>query len=182
MEFESTEIEGLYVSITKKLSDERGAFMRMYCTDSIKEKLGEDHNIKQINYSHTVEKGSIRGMHFQKTPALEGKIVRCIQGKILDVAVDLRKGSKTFLKHFAIELSEDNNFALMIPKGFAHGFQTLTDNCKMVYMHDESYSAKNEDGIKFDDPKLAIEWPLEPKNLSQRDLNFETITDDFKGI
>lgn len=182
MEFDSTSIEDLYIARSMRLSDERGSFMRLHCEDSLKEKLGINFNTKQINFSHTVKKGSVRGMHYQQAPALEGKIVRCIQGRILDVAVDLRKNSKTFLQNFAIELSESNDLALIIPKGFAHGFQVLEDNSKMIYLHNESYTPKHERGIRYDDPRLNINWSLKPINLSERDLGFELIDENFKGI
>lgn len=182
MKFLSTPIKDLYIAESKMISDDRGSFMRLHCDDSIRTELGFDYTIKQINYSHTVNKGTVRGMHFQKAPALEAKIVRCIQGRVLDVAVDLRKGSETFLKHFSIELSAENNLSLMIPAGFAHGFQALEDNSKLIYLHTASYSPEHEGGVPYNDAAIGIKWPLPAQGISQRDLSFEKITPNFKGI
>jgi dTDP-4-dehydrorhamnose 3,5-epimerase len=182
MKFNPTPIADLYVAETKKISDERGSFMRMFCADSLKKETGIHFDIKQINYSHTAHKGTVRGMHFQKAPALESKIVRCIEGRILDVAVDLREGSKTFLKYFAAELSARNDLALVIPAGFAHGFQALEDNCKMIYLHNENYAKEHEDGLPYNDQAINIKWPLAANNLSERDLSFKPLSKDFKGI
>jgi dTDP-4-dehydrorhamnose 3,5-epimerase len=175
MKIKTTPIKDLYIIETNKIGDDRGAFMRMFCFDDIKKQTNINFEIKQINFSHTVNKGTVRGMHFQKAPSLESKIVRCIQGAIYDVAVDLRKDSPTYLQYFAIELSEENNYALLIPENFAHGFQSLTDDCKMVYLHNQFYTPNCEGGLRFDDAKLNINWPLKPINLSQRDLSFNSI-------
>lgn len=182
MKFERTPIEGLYIAQTKKLADERGSFMRLHCEDSLKKELGINFDIKQINFSHSVKRGTVRGLHFQNTPALESKVVRCIQGKIFDVAVDLREGSKTFLKYFFIELSDENDLALIIPAGCAHGFQALTDDCKMIYLHNASYDPQHESGIPYNDRKINIAWPLPAINVSERDRSLKMIDESFKGI
>ena len=171
MKYTTTPISGLFVAHTNKIADERGSFMRLFCDDELNFKLP----IKQINFSYTAQKGTVRGMHYQKEPADESKIARCIEGAIYDVAVDLRENSPTYLQHFAVELSAENNLALIIPAGCAHGFQALTDNCKMVYLHTAAYTPAHEAGARFDDPKLAISWPLKPINLSERDLTFKPL-------
>lgn len=168
MNLTSTPIAGVFVAETKVIGDERGHFMRLFCDNE----LNFPEPIKQINFSYTAQKGTIRGMHFQKAPALECKMVRCIEGAIYDVAVDLRADSPTYLQHFATELSGENNHALIIPAGCAHGFQALTDHCKMIYCHTNAYAPEHEDGVRFDDPKLAIAWPLPAANLSTRDYSF----------
>ncbi len=182
MKLQTTPIEGLYVLETNKFSDERGSFMRLYCADTIKNETGIEFNIKQINYSYSAKKGTVRGLHFQNASAPEAKIVRCIKGIILDVAIDLRTGSPTFLKYFSVELSEENNKALILPAGFAHGFQALTDDCTMIYLHNANYAKEHEGGIPYNDKTINIDWPLPAINLSDRDLSFKNITKEFTGI
>src|SRR4030095_13630790 len=114
-------------------------------------------------------KGSIRGMHFQVQPFREIKMVKCVGGAIFDVIIDIRKDSKTFLKWFSLELSAENRKMLYIPEGFAHGFQTLTDKCDLIYLHSEFYVPNSEGGIRYNDPKIEIEWPLIPTVISERD-------------
>ncbi len=164
------------------MKDERGSFARLFCDEELKEILG-DRRIVQINQSVTKEKGSIRGLHFQKPPFAEMKIVRCVKGAVWDIAVDLRRDSNTFLKWHAIELSEEKNNFYIIPEGFAHGFQTLTEDCEMLYLHTQSYNKEYEDGLNPIDEKLAIEWPLPVTTLSERDKNHTFLTENkFKGL
>lgn len=176
MKHSSTSIDDLIIAESDILGDERGSFMRLFSA----EELGMQ--VAQANRSITTRKGSLRGLHFQRAPALEAKFVRCIRGRVLDVAVDLRKGSKTFLQHFSVELDGASGLALMIPGGFAHGFQTLTDNCEMVYFHSTPYSKEYEGGLRYDDPALGIHWPLPVADMSARDKVFAMIDDSFKGI
>ena len=149
--------------------------MRLHCEDSIKEKIGTNFNIKQANFSHTVEKGSIRGMHFQKPPALESKIVRCIEGRILDVAVDLRPDSPTFKKWVGFELSEDNKHMLYVPEGFGHGFSVLSDEAEVQYSCTNEYSPDLDAGIRYDDPELNINWHVEDPVISDKDEKLPTL-------
>ena len=149
--------------------DERGSFARIFCVRELAEALNGK-NIEQINYSSTKIKGSIRGMHFQKPPHSEIKIVRCTKGSIFDVAVDLRKDSPTFLKWHGEVLSEQNGKMLLVPEGFAHGFQTLENNVEMIYSITASYHKESEGSIRFDEPLVNIEWKLPPAVLSQKDL------------
>lgn len=182
MKFHPTPIDGLFVMESNVIGDERGSFMRLYCAPSQKAELGFTKDIAQINRSITAKKGSIRGLHYQRFPALEAKTVRCLRGRVFDVAVDLRNDSKTFLQSFAIELDGSKGFALMIPEGFAHGFQTLEDDCEMLYLHGAPYAKEHEGGLRYDDPALGIQWPLPAGTLSPRDQSFEFIKKDFKGI
>lgn len=167
----TTPIADLLIAETKVIGDERGSFMRLFCADELK----ISNPIKQINYSYTAQKGTVRGLHFQHSPMAETKIVRCLEGTIWDVAVDLRPNSPTYLKYHAIELNSQNNLAFIIPAGFAHGFQALTDNCRMLYLHTENYSPEHEGGVLYNDKKINIEWKLPAVNLSARDLSFKEI-------
>ena len=161
--------------------DERGSFARVFCIKELAEAL-KGKNIEQINYSATKTKGSIRGMHFQKPPHSEIKIVRCTKGSIFDVAVDLRKNSPTFLKWHGEILSEENGKMLLVPEGFAHGFQTLEDNVEMIYSITESYHKESEGSIRFDEPLVNIKWKLPPTVMSEKDLNVQFLSDNFEGI
>ena len=137
--------------------------------------------IVQINHAQTNTKGTVRGMHYQLSPHAEAKLVSCIRGSIWDVAVDLRKGSKTFLEWFAQELSPENNLAMLIPEGFAHGFQKLTDNCELIYLHSSFFRADAEGAINVFDPLVSINWPIPVTEMSERDRNHSFIH-QFKGI
>ena len=176
----STEFKGLYTIIPNSFKDERGAFSRVFCEDELKDIF--HFNIKQINHSVTKEKGTVRGMHFQYEPNAEIKIVKCIKGSVLDVVVDIRKNSPTFLQHFAVELTEQNQKMIYIPKGFAHGFQTLEDNTELLYLHSNTYAPSNEGALNVSDPKLNIKWSLDIIDLSKRDENHPFLTNEFEGI
>jgi dTDP-4-dehydrorhamnose 3,5-epimerase len=171
MIFKKTKIKGLYIIEPEFKIDERGYFARIFCKNEFK-KIGFDFNIVQINRSLTKKKGTIRGLHFQKPPKSEDKIVVCLKGKIFDVALDLRKNLPTFAKWVGVELSEENKKIFLIPKGFAHGFQTLTDNCEILYFVSEFYSPKYESGIRWDDPFFNIKWPIKNPILSEKDKNW----------
>jgi dTDP-4-dehydrorhamnose 3,5-epimerase len=161
--------------------DDRGGFYRVFCEDELKD-IFKENSIKQINHSITNTKGTVRGMHFQYEPDTEVKIVKCIKGKVFDVVVDIRKDSKTFLKVFSIELSEENKKMIYIPKGFAHGFQTLEDNTELLYLHSSIYTPNNEGALNIKDPLLNINWPLDIINLSKRDTEHKFLDNNFKGI
>lgn len=177
----NTHIDGLYIVETNAFLDHRGAFARWFCEGEMKEILGNRH-IKNVNFSRTVNKGSIRGMHFQKPPYAEMKMVRCIRGKILDVVVDIRKDSPTYLQHYAVELSAENMKLFVIPEGFAHGFQSLDDNSEIMYLVTEFYSPETEAGLRFSDPTLAINWPLEITDTSAKDAAHPLIADGFEPL
>ncbi len=176
-----TPIEGLYVVDTAAFIDNRGAFARWFCEDELSEILGNRH-IKNVNFSRTVKKGSVRGMHFQRPPHAEMKLIRCISGKILDIVVDIRAGSPTFLQHYAVELSAENMKMFVIPEGFAHGFQSLEDNSEIMYLVTEFYSPESEGGLRYNDPKLGIKLPLEIADISEKDSKHGLIDSDFEGL
>ncbi|HMA65003.1 MAG TPA: dTDP-4-dehydrorhamnose 3,5-epimerase family protein [Chitinispirillaceae bacterium] len=177
----STSIEGLQILERQPIGDSRGYFERVFCETDLKDLLNGRH-ILQINQSFTISKGAVRGLHFQSAPHAEMKILSCLRGEVWDVAVDLRAGSKTFLKWHAEILSENNHRALLIPEGFAHGFQTITDNCTMLYLHTAAYCQTAEGGLHTQDPHIRISWPLPIAEISRRDASHPLITDDFKGL
>lgn len=181
MEIMNTTLGGLYVIQPTILSDERGFFTRTYCKEKFTA-IGFNKEFVQINHSFNNHKGTIRGMHFQSPPYTETKLIRCIKGRIYDVAVDLRENSPTFLQYFSIELSETNMLSILIPEGFAHGFQTLKDNSVLLYHHTQYYTPKSETGFCFDDPKLKINWKLPPVMVSNKDKSYKLIDNNFKGI
>lgn len=174
-----TSIEGLIKIQRKPVSDDRGFFEKFFCDDEL---AVFNLSIKQVNRSVTNRRGSIRGMHYQNLPHAEAKIVSCVSGSVLDVAVDLRKGSSTFLEWHGEILSADNHCSFYIPKGFAHGFQTLEDNCEMMYFHDERYEKDSEGGLNPLDETVGIKWPLEVADISDRDRNSPFIESDFGGL
>ena len=176
----STSFENLFIIEPNTFYDERGAFSRVFCENELHDIF--DLQIKQVNHSITKQKGTVRGLHFQYEPNSEVKMVKCIKGAIYDVVVDIRKNSPTFLKTFSIELSKKNQKMLCIPKGFAHGFQTLEDETELLYFHSSIYAPLNEDALNIKDPLLDIKWPLNIINLSKRDESHAFLTEDFKGI
>jgi len=161
--------------------DFRGKLSRVFCTESLKKKKLL-FNIKQINHVLVKKKATIKGMHIQLQPFNEIKLVKVIKGKIFDVVLDLRKNSKNFLKYKVFILDSSTNNLLIIPKGFAHGFQSLTNNCEIIYCHSETYNPKKELSINPLDPNISINWPLKKPIISSKDLNSQYIYDDFKGI
>ena len=168
--FLSTKLDGLYVIERNLIEDNRGFFSRFFCAEDYKE-LGFSQSIKQMNYSFTKQKGSIRGMHFQNSPYTEKKIVTCVKGTIFDVAVDMRKESPTYLHWHGEVLSADKDSSFYIPDGFAHGFQTLTDNCQLLYIHSEFYKPNAEEVLNAFDVKINIDWPRDGTVMSDRDRN-----------
>lgn len=154
--------------------DERGFFTRVFCKGELS-KEGLPFNIVQANMSFTKKRGTIRGMHFQKHPKAEIKIVQCIKGAVYDVAIDLRKGSSTYGKWVGQELTEDNKKMFLIPKGFAHGFQSLKDNSKILYFVSEFYSPKYESGVRWNDPFFNIKWPIKNPIFSEKDKNWPLV-------
>ena len=184
MKFESIhalELEGLMIYERRAIKDKRGAFQRMYCHDTLR-KLGVKKQITQINYSRTEFAGTVRGMHMQLQPHAETKIISCLKGTVYDVAVDLRRDSPTFLQHVGIYLSDKNESTVIIPEGFAHGFQAQTDECELLYLHTANYEPESETGFNAFDPTLAIEWPLPAKMVSEKDAKLQDIDSDFIGI
>ncbi|MDE3185322.1 MAG: dTDP-4-dehydrorhamnose 3,5-epimerase [Bacteroidota bacterium] len=181
MNFKETKLEGCYEIEVIPHEDNRGWFARTFCKDEFK-KIGHDKEWVQINHSFTKEKGTLRGMHFQNPPNAEIKLIRCIAGKIFDVAIDLRKNSPSFLKWFGVELSAENKKMIYIPEGCAHGFLTLTNDCEIIYHHTNFYTPSYEDGINYQDPAVKIEWPEAIEMISHRDKNLPKLPENFKGI
>ena len=181
MIFKETKLQGSYTVDLQPFTDERGWFARYFCMDEFSQ-IGHTKEWLQMNHSFTKNKGSLRGMHYQLPPYGEIKLVRCIAGGVFDVIVDLRKGSSTFLQWFGTKLSAENKQMLYIPEGFAHGFQCLTDDCELLYHHTEYYKPNVEAGIKYDDSKINIHWPLTITVISQRDQSHSYINNNFKGI
>jgi dTDP-4-dehydrorhamnose 3,5-epimerase len=162
-------------------SDERGWFGRFFCKEEFAA-IGHEKDWVQMNHSFTKDKGVLRGMHFQHAPHREIKMVRCISGAVYDVVVDLRKNSETFLQWFACELSAEKKNLIYIPEGFAHGFQTLSENAELIYLHSEYYKPEAESGLRYDDPRINIQWPLEITQVSDRDQKHEWLEDNFAGL
>ena len=174
-------LAGLKCVERQRLGDERGFFARLFCADELRA-AGWREPIAQINHTVTARKGSVRGMHFQRPPHAEMKLVSCIRGEVFDVAVDLRRGSPTFLKWHAEYLSADNDRALLIPQGFAHGFQAFSDDAELIYCHSTVYDAASEGGLNPRDPKLAIGWPLPIADMSARDAAAPMLDAAFAGV
>ena len=174
MDIVENKIKSVFEITLKPHSDQRGFFMRSY-DNEIFTKAGIVRDWVQENHSRSEQKGIIRGLHFQTTPFSETKLVRCIRGKVFDVFVDLREGSCTFGKWDSIELSEENKKMILIPRGFAHGFCTLSDISEVVYKVDNYYSPEHERGIIWNDPDLGIKWPITNPVLSDKDKNNKTL-------
>ncbi len=181
LDFLTCPLAGVYVIRRNPIRDKRGFFERFFCSTEL-ESIGMKQPIAQINHTLTRCKGTVRGFHYQNPPYTETKIVSCIRGKVFDVAVDIRRGSSTFLQWHGEILSEESNTSLYIPDGFAHGFQALTDNCEMFYLHTMPYQAEAEGALNVQDPCLNVHWPLEITELSDRDRGHPMISDDFFGV
>ena len=181
MIFEQTTLADSYLVTLEPKGDSRGWFARTYCKETFKQ-IGHDKEWVQMNHSFTARKGTIRGMHFQLSPHAEIKMVRCIAGAIFDVIIDLRRNSATYLKWFGAELSAQNKKMMYIPEGFAHGFQTFTDDVELIYHHSAMYNAAAEAGIMYNDKSIGIQWPLSLTEISDRDKNHPLVDSTFKGL
>ncbi|MEX1202926.1 MAG: dTDP-4-dehydrorhamnose 3,5-epimerase [Ferruginibacter sp.] len=181
MIFTETILPGSFIVELMPKGDSRGWFVRTFCKNEF-EQIGHSKEWVQMNHSYTARKGTIRGMHFQRTPNAEIKMVRCIAGAIYDVIIDLRKGSTTYLQWFGTELSAVNKKMIYIPEGFAHGFQTLADNSELIYQHSQFYEPGAEEGILHNDTALGIQWPLQVTEVSGRDKLHPIIDSNFKAI
>lgn len=174
-------LAGLVRVQRQPLADARGFFERLFCAQELAA-CGWTQAIAQINHSLTRQAGSVRGLHYQQPPHAEMKLVTCLRGAVWDVAVDLRAGSPTFLHWHAEELRANNARALLIPQGFAHGFQALTPDAELLYCHSYPYNLAAEAGLHPQDARLAIAWPLPLAELSPRDASHARLTDGFEGI
>lgn len=166
---------------TNTVVDERGEFARVF-SESDYAALRPRLHWTQINHSKTLRRGTVRGLHFQYPPSAEAKLIRCLRGRVFDVAVDLRAGSPTFLHWHAVELACDYSLQVFIPEGFAHGFQALTDDVELLYLHSADWDPKHEARLRHDDPQLKIPWPLPVGGLSAKDAGAPLLTDGFAGI
>lgn len=176
-----TTISGVFVIERPQHVDARGFLSRLFSAETIR-KADWLKPVAQVNHTFTAKAGSVRGLHFQHPPHAEMKLVSCLEGEVYDVAVDLRRDSPTFLQWHAEHLSAINRRQLVIPEGCAHGFQTLTDDCVLVYCHSAAYVPTAEGGLRYDDPAVRISWPLAVTNLSDRDAAHPLLTKSFTGI
>jgi dTDP-4-dehydrorhamnose 3,5-epimerase len=172
--FTETRLKGAFVIDLDRKKDERGYFARAFCQKDFQEH-GLKSVIAQANIASNLKKGTLRGMHFQYPPAAETKLVRCTRGAILDIIVDLRPESSTYLQHIAVELNEDNMTALYVPERFAHGYQALRDNTDSSYQVGEFYTPNAEGGLRYDDPRLGLEWPMPVSVISPKDQAFRPL-------
>lgn len=181
MRIRQTAITGVVVAEATPFVDQRGLFMRVFCEQALSAILS-GRRIVQANYSRTGAAGTIRGLHYQHPPHAEMKLVRCLRGRVWDVALDLRKDSSTLLTWHAEELTPENARMLVIPEGCAHGFQTLEPDSELLYLHTAFYEPTAEGGVRADDPQLNIPWPLPITDLSPRDQALPRLCTDFSGI
>lgn len=176
-----TPIADLVVAESIAFKDVRGAFARFFCEQELSSVVGR-RKIVQINHSRTKAVGAVRGLHFQHAPHAEMKLVRCLKGKVWDVAVDLRPQSPSYKRWYAQELSPKNAHMMVIPEGFAHGFQVLEADSELLYLHTAVYKPESEGGVRYDDPELDIAWPLPVTDISVRDSSHAYIDISFRGI
>jgi dTDP-4-dehydrorhamnose 3,5-epimerase len=177
----ATPLAGVMRVQRQRLGDARGHLTRLFCADELGA-AGWQGPIAQINHTLTARLGTVRGVHYQYQPHAEIKLVSCLRGEVWDVAVDLRRGSPTFLQWHSERLSADNGVALLIPQGFGHGFQTLSDDVEMLYCHSAAYATAAEGGLHPLDPRLALSWPLPVGGLSPRDAGHAFVGADFEGV
>ena len=181
MNFQPTAIQGLWDINTTSRGDARGSLTRLYCADEFEE-ITPGLRFVQVNHSITAQRGTVRGMHFQRAPALEAKLIRCLRGSVFDVIVDVRENSPTFGRWHGVELTDANQHQVLIPPGCAHGFQSLADDCQLLYQHSAAYAPYCEDGLAFDDARVDIRWPLPITEMSARDRSFKRIGNGFEGV
>lgn len=174
-------ISGVVAVQRQRLDDARGSLSRMFCAQELAS-VGWVWPILQINHTNTLRMGTVRGVHYQMRPHAEAKLVACLRGRVHDIAVDLRAGSPTFLRWCAQELSADNLTALLIPPGCAHGFQALTDDVELLYLHSAAYAPESEGGLRPTDPRLGIQWPLPISEISARDAGHALLNASFAGL
>ena len=181
MKVHPTSIQGVYLAETFPSKDRRGLFYRAFCEHELALIL-QGRRICQINISQTAAVGAIRGLHYQNPPHAEMKLIRCLRGRVWDVALDLRQGSATLLKWHSEELSAENARMMIIPEGCAHGFQVLEPDSEMLYLHTAPYDPSSEGSVRYDDPAVSITWPLAATDISQRDVVHRFLNQGFGGI
>lgn len=180
MIFTETELKGAFLIEPERLEDERGFFARTFCQNEFKAR-GLETKIAQCNISYNKRKGTLRGMHYQAEPKSEAKLVRCTRGAIYDAIIDLRPESATYFRWIAAELTGESRKMLYIPKGFAHGFQTIEDDTEVFYQMSEPYAPELAKGIRWDDPAFGIKWPLKEKIISQKDMGYQPMPKKSKN-
>ena len=178
MHFRETPLKGAYLIDLDKKGDDRGFFARFFCMKEFAQH-GLVSQFVQLNNSLSAEKGTLRGLHYQLAPKGEDKLVRCIRGSLYDVILDLRQGSPTFGKWFGAELSAENRTMMYVPKGFAHAFLTLSDDAEALYMVSEYYAPELERGVRWNDPKFDIKWPIKPTIISDKDRNHPDFNPEY---
>jgi len=180
-EIRDTPLAGLKLIERLPIVDSRGFLERLFSEDELREELG-DKTIAQVNRTVTSSRGTVRGLHFQLPPHSETKFVSCLRGEAFDVAVDLRQSSSTFMCWHGEVLRGSEHVTVFIPEGFAHGFQALTDDCELLYFHTARYEPASEGGVNALDPMLAIEWPEEITEISERDASQPMLTSEYRGV
>ena len=181
MRLQETELRGAWLVESVPIWDERGFFSRVFCTREFGER-GLETRFEQHSISYSRLRGTLRGLHFQIEPFSEVKIVSCLKGAIWDVIVDLRAGSTSYLKWFGAELNEDNRLMMYVPRGFGHGFIALTDNVETLYLNSAIYAPETERGLRWNDPAVRIEWPLQPGKMSNKDRKWPDLNPEFHGV
>jgi dTDP-4-dehydrorhamnose 3,5-epimerase len=181
MKFLKTPLAGAYTIELEKRGDDRGFFARFFCEKEFAA-AGLETRFVQINNSLTGAKGTLRGLHYQRPPAAEVKVVRAVRGGIWDLIVDLRPDSPTFRQWFGAELNADNRRVMYVPRGFGHGFVTLTDDAEAFYLVSAAYSPEAERGLRWNDPAIGVEWPIEPRETSEKDRNWPDLDTKFHGL
>ena len=180
MKVTETALKGVYVVEPQVFGDARGWFMESWSEKKLAE-AGIKVDFVQDNHSFSAQKGTLRGLHYQLNPMCQAKMLRCTRGRIFDVAVDIRKGSPQYGQWVGVELSADNKKQMYIPRGFAHGFITLTDDVEVQYKADNYYSPQHDGGVRWDDPAIGVEWPIAPAILSDKDKNAPTLAERVAG-
>ena len=181
MKFNPTPLAGAYTIELERRGDDRGFFARFFCENEFAAQ-GLETRFVQVNNSLSAKAGTLRGLHYQLPPSSEVKIVRAIKGALWDVIIDLRADSPTFRKWFGAELNEDNRLMMYVPRGFAHAFITLTDNVEALYMVSDFYAPQCERGLRWNDPAIAIKWPIQPVEISEKDKIWPDLNAEFHGI
>lgn len=176
MKFIRTDLKDAYLVELEPRGDDRGFFARTMCQEEFSE-IGIVSRFVQQNTSYSAHRGTLRGLHYQRYPHGEDKLIRCVKGAIVDVIVDIRKESPTYMKHQKFKLTSDNRMQLLVPKGFAHSFMTLEDNVEVSYLVTAPYTPSSEDGLKYDDPVLGIDWPLPVSVISDKDASWPLVSE-----
>lgn len=181
MKFHALPLAGAHLIELDRIGDDRGFFARMFCEKEFGA-AGLETRFVQINNSFSAKRGTLRGLHYQLAPAAEVKVVRCVRGALWDVIIDLRPDSPTFTQWYGAELNEDNRLMMYVPRGFGHAIVTLTDNVEPIYLVSDFYEPKLERGLRWNDPRFGIDWPIQPTEISEKDANWPLFDPEFHGV